>query len=826
MSCCLISLAVIAGACGVHQKNSGEALYQKAERTQRQGQLQEALKQTRRGLDECRDQDVNSELCWKFRLLEGELRLSFPPQKEAVEGLEKARIKCPPKPELQARLLTLLGYNKFLLGQTEQSRVEARKLLEQAYQLASRVGSSQAIQVVETTYGILLDDLPSAEKMLSHACKVAEQLGDGYLWSRALNNLGYVLMDHSRFDDAIPPFQSAARVAEKSGSRQMRELALGNLAWCYYKLGDLDRALDLFSQAQSLSTEIGDTDRLQRWVGDTGDIHFVRGEFRDAMSSFRQAASLAERVGNYRWLSLWQSNLAASALEIGDLDSAEQLNNEALALERTHPDLSFEVWPIWNRAAIAERRREFAQAETLYHQAITLAIKQEKSQELWGAQAGLASVYRKTGRAKAAESQYRTTLASIGKEWSNLAEDDLKLTFFEALNFYQDYVDLLVERGRKDTALEVADSSRARLLSLRVGGATPVGLRVEELRRAARATHTVFLAYWLAPVRSFLWVIGPKGIELFQLPPAREIEALVERHNRRIQNMEDLVGEFPEDAEALYRVLVGPAGRLISPGSKVLIVPDGRLNDLNFETLVVEKPRPPRYWIEDVTIAVAPSLGLLRSEQAKRRGRPKLLFIGDPLTPAGIVPPLPHLKEEVSLVTRVFPASSETIITREHAYPGAYGESMPINYSLIHFAAHAIARPERPLYSEIVLSEKKGAYKLYARDILREPLQAELVTISGCHSAGSKTYTGEGLVGFTWAFLRAGARNVIAGLWDIDDGTAPEVMSSLYAHFLARESPPDALRFTKLDLLKSRRVNHRPYYWAPWVVFTRSIPKS
>jgi len=51
-------------------------------------------------------------------------------------------------------------------------------------------------------------------------------------------------------------------------------------------------------------------------------------------------------------------------------------------------------------------------------------------------------------------------------------------------------------------------------------------------------------------------------------------------------------------------------------------------------------------------------------------------------------------------------------------------------------------------------------FKLYARDIMRDPLHARLVTIS---SATDRVFAPRrrGLVGLSWAFLRAGAHNVI-----------------------------------------------------------------
>ncbi len=72
------------------------------------------------------------------------------------------------------------------------------------------------------------------------------------------------------------------------------------------------------------------------------------------------------------------------------------------------------------------------------------------------------------------------------------------------------------------------------------------------------------------------------------------------------------------------------------------------------------------------------------------------------------------------------------------------------------------------------------SFKLYARDIVRRPVRADFVTISTCYGAGARAYTGEGLVGLSWAFLRAGAHNVIAALWEASDAATPQLMDRLY----------------------------------------------
>ena len=92
--------------------------------------------------------------------------------------------------------------------------------------------------------------------------------------------------------------------------------------------------------------------------------------------------------------------------------------------------------------------------------------------------------------------------------------------------------------------------------------------------------------------------------------------------------------------------------------------------------------------------------------------------------------------------------------------------------------------------------------------------------MSACRSAGERTYSGEGLVGFSWAFLRAGARRVIAGLWDVDDRSTADLMDRVYAAIARGLSPPQALRLAKLEALKSGGTYAKPYYWGPFEVFT------
>jgi CHAT domain-containing protein len=170
-------------------------------------------------------------------------------------------------------------------------------------------------------------------------------------------------------------------------------------------------------------------------------------------------------------------------------------------------------------------------------------------------------------------------------------------------------------------------------------------------------------------------------------------------------------------------------------------------------------------------------------------------------------------------VERYFAAPDRTVLSRNQATAAAYLGSNPSQYSFIHFVTHGTASRASPLDSAVILSKQGDSYKLYARDIVAQPLRAELVTISACHGAGERTYSGEGLVGLTWAFLRAGAHGVIAALWEVNDNSTPELMNDLYGEIKKGSSPDAALRHAKLNLLHSGTVYQKPFYWAPFEIY-------
>jgi len=84
-----------------------------------------------------------------------------------------------------------------------------------------------------------------------------------------------------------------------------------------------------------------------------------------------------------------------------------------------------------------------------------------------------------------------------------------------------------------------------------------------------------------------------------------------------------------------------------------------------------------------------------------------------------------------------------------------------------------------------------------------------LVTISACYGAEGREYSGEGLVGLSWGFLKAGAHNVIAHCGSerrIDE----RLMSTFYRELDKGATADRALRSAKLSLLRDTNFRDPP----------------
>ena len=102
--------------------------------------------------------------------------------------------------------------------------------------------------------------------------------------------------------------------------------------------------------------------------------------------------------------------------------------------------------------------------------------------------------------------------------------------------------------------------------------------------------------------------------------------------------------------------------------------------------------------------------------------------------------------------------------------------------------------------------------------IARLKLGPAVVVLSACRSGEGEVIPGQGVVGLGWAFLAAGARELVVSLWSVEDAAAAELMVDFHARL--REGD-DTLRALSPAQAKLRRERTHPAYWAPFIVVAR-----
>ena len=737
----------------------------------------------------------------------------------------KEAVRCPPEEEIEQDALEATAMVH--LGRM----ADADRILSKADTLCAG-SSSEHCGAVIRAHGLVSlysGHLEQARKTYFYALDLAHRHEDKLFEGTVLLNLAATLSLQEHHDEALTLSMQSYRLATDIGAADLAQTALGNEGWEYYSLGNPEKALELYMMAQKQADSLGDKDSEAQFLTVAALVYADLGELKSAESLDLRAINLAKQINRKDKIINASEDIAQVYLYEGKIGDAVAHANEAedLAIKSgSQPDILYCHMLQGEAAAL---RHDWPRAESLLHEVAVAPESQNRMR--WTAQHTLATMYEAQGEMGAAEQAYKAAIALVEGARADLKQELSQLTFLtNAAKIYDDYIHFLVTQGRGDEALEAADWSRARTLQQGLGvipadaSLKPPALHAKEI---ARKTNSTLLFYWLGERQSYLWAVAPEKTVMVTLPAKNEIVARMQRYRKTLLALRDPLRENDrqgdKDGRELYEMLVEPVAGMVAEGRPVVLLTDGEMSQLNFETLLVGSPAP-HYWIEDATVSSAPSIRLFASKSgAASAAHEKLLLLGDSVSTDLALPHLPMAELEVRKVQAKFSPADEAVFSGPKATPLHYLESKPEQFAYIHFVAHGAASSTDPLESAVILSRDNAgedSYKLYAREILQHPIKARLVTISACNSSGTKSYAGEGVVGLSWAFLRAGAHNTIGALWDVSDASTPELMDRLYTGLQENKPPAVALREAKLSLLHSQGSFGRPFYWAPFQLYS------
>ena len=809
--------------CGCGLWTRPQALYQHGWKELNQGNLEVAMRDANRGLRLYPSR--NSQWYWRFTVLKAEILVW---QHCNEQSLALSADELPP----YLATSDLAVWRK--LSQTVASAYihrlsDAHRYLDQAEAIA-KIHHPELLGQVTLRKGTVLfwdGAIADAETTYRGALKLAREEKDPFLEAAALGSLGIVSAKQGHYDESLDWNRAALQLSRCIGAQSSSARILGNMGWSLRELGDYDGALEDYRQAEEAASRNGQIGDELYWRTGIASVYYLQREYASAQEVLEKGLDQARRQDDKSITTEYLNDLSALAVESANTDVAEIYSKEAADIEQAGHDQSGVLDTLLSQGRIAGLKHQYWDAEKNF-QLISNDLAASMAQR-WEAQARLAKVYDESGEIAKAESEYQHAFRTVQAARQSVGQDELRLSFLSgAIDCYDDYVDFLIQHGRVEDALRVVDLTRSQTLAEGLGVSNNAGLnssRKLRARQLAQELHATLFVYWLGKNNSYLWVINAGGLHYFHLPKRSEIDPTVKAYRQAIVDGRDVLASHTAAGEQLYTLLVAPARSLIANNSRVILFPAESLYGLNFETLVVPDANP-HFWIEDVILSTASSLGLLlATNQAPIDREKSLLLVGNAESPSQDFPHLAQGAAEMQKVSQHFPDAHRSMLEGKQATASAYLRSHPEQFSYLHFVTHGTASQTRPLESAVILSKDGDSYKLYAREIVAHPLRARLVTISACNGAGKRTFAGEGLVGLSWAFLRAGAHNVIASLWEVSDSSStPELMDALYEGLDRGEDPAAALRQAKLSVLKSnaKTVFRKPFYWAPFQLYVGS----
>jgi CHAT domain-containing protein len=772
------------------------------------------------------------------------------------DELDKPIVKI--NPRLRLWCLVLKGSLEIDADSTS-----AKRDWTEALDVATSVGEPQWAARANGELGILafLDgNTASAVSLVGKAILSAYRSGDTASQIRLLSILGSGFNEERRFSEALMMFKRAIATAEKTPQVGFPFLAYGGEATALIGLHQIEPAEQLLDKA--LAKARSQDDRLHEadLMVELGEAATADHKTEDAKAYLTEAGRIAGEMRLYRTLAYAMFDLATVERQLSDAQGARLALETGLNASRRIGDRYYVPRDLTALAELKAAENNFQEADRLFEQAEDvldgILINQHSFEESTARAGSMSTTYLEHFRlaqthgdvARAFQVLERVRGRIVASRLYTRDKSELKSPRLVTLegNIAATQLALLrSEDGKERTALleRLLEDERNLAFELNEVGlerhdmlAKPASL---QMIKRALGKDELLVEYVLDEPNSFCIAITRESVRLLTLSAGgARIQGLAQSF------LEDLKSRRSGDqpASELHAILLDPALRLFHK-SRLIVSPDGILHALPFEalrshgelvvrsevvsyspsaTVLIGLRDAPRVKASRSLLAVgAVEYGLVRSLPAtvERGSLAAALVRGLAELSGSSLRDLPGSRDEVLSIARIA-GNDPKLLLGQDATEGAF-KSLPLSdFRMIHLAVHAAADPQYPDRAALVLGVAQNSSDdglLQVREIMHLPLDADLVTLSACET-GLGTAEGEaGVVNLEQAFLIAGARAVVASLWNVEDNSTTLLMKSFYSHLAGHEDKATALAHAKRDML-DRYGNVAPYYWAGFVL--------
>jgi len=776
--------------------------------------------------------------------------------------------------------LLMLSYVYLETGKHQQ----ANDLWKEAETISTENMETDKKALIHTYRGLLhkiTGDYQQAIEEYKKAQNQYQSLDDRGGIATIYNNIGEVYRLWGAYDEALRFHGKALEIDKKLKRNRESAIDIQNIGLVYFDASNYNEAIKNYTLVLSDLDAVEDFSIINGILHNLSLVYMEVGKIDDALTTSEKALNFFRKSEQSRWIALALGLHSRIQAYSGNIEDAIKTINEAVDISRT----------LKAKAYVANNLSILGWYYILKHE------YKEAEKYLWEA-VNLKESLRKTATGKTR----RDYLAS-------------QIESFKLLN------QVLFQQGKIEELINSMELMRARLLSERLAKTSSDIVILSEIQNNL-AQDTVVLSFANTDMPRMILVAitrdhiqefpidlnnylddapillinkerdpQQRGVKLSWENPTRlsnkskstSLSLLINKYREIMQGgLEKDATELRYLSKVLHRILIRPALQKYNDKKHFIIIPDGSLAFLPFETLMEEDGT---YLIEHHEISYIQSLTIWQQVNTRRFGKRKfpLLAVGGPLYETTSkatqsnknINQLAYLKEkvhvdlennnsllgtyialglnqfknlpgslqEVNNISKVI--NGTRLLTDKNASENSI-KKLSIDgklsqYKIIHLATHGITVPEIPELSAIVLSQfsqKENQEDGYLRmsEIENLKLQADFVNLSACETGLGKLFGGEGVVGLTQSFLIAGSNSVSVSLWPVDDIATSIFMTVMYylvenknlsfseamtetkRAFISGRLPND-LETTFNSSIKLKKRHRHARYWAPFVYY-------
>jgi len=772
----------------------------------------------------------------------------------------------------QEKYLNLMGLACWKLGQYALALDYFEKALSIAKTLDDKNGQSYALGNLAIIYDELGEYTKGLEKY-DQALQIAINIGNKSEKGRLLGNIGVTYHKLKNYDSAKKYYFQAMEIEKEIGNRFDEATFVGNLGNLYYEIGEFTKADEYLNQALNIAVEIKKVNIEGDQLVKLGELNYLKKDFDKSLDFYEKGLKIGNRIKDPQLIWETSAGLATVYEAQGQLQKSFQYYQFAIdEIDKVRSSLQTEEF----KAGFLENKTH------VYENVINLLTKlhQTNPQKDYVSKA---FYYSEKARARA-------FLDLLAESRSNIKSGiDPKLKRKEREIFKQisgiqtqlrdanlaekKWEELTDELKKAENGHEFLKREIRRTNNKYANLIYPQPFNLAQVQQTLLDKKSALLEFFMGEKNSFVLVVTRENSLLHKLPGHNEIEKNVREYLKTISKPVSLSNPLAKHLSLgfqLYSKLFEKLSDALKDKSHLIVIPDGILYHLPFESLICQKAtnrNVVKYLLHDYIISYAPSSSILCYLKNEKRNinknRKQLLAFGDPyfektnviaavrgeepekmfddtsstiaefvdeeISTRGLYEQrgftfkrLPYSGTEVTEISSSFPDAEKVIYLGERASEEAVKKENLSNYKYIHFATHGIIDQKIASRSGIVLTLDENPDEdgfLQMNEILNLKLDADLVTLSACQTGLGRLRKGEGIVGLTRAFMYAGTPSVVVSLWNINDRSTANFMKDFYSFLKEGSRTAESLRLSKLEMLKSRRkLYQHPFYWAPFVL--------